>query len=198
VAHHWYALCLTALGRVEEAVDTMERTLTLDPLSVRINADLGMAYLAAGEYEKAVVQETRTLELAPESTTPKWIRGMALEQLGRYPEAMADMESALKEDPADPSLLGSLGHVFAVAGRGEDARHVLSELLTQSKETDVAFFVALVYAGLEDKDEALRWLERAVEARSGSVRYLKMEPRLVSLRGEPRYRQLMERVGLSQ
>jgi eukaryotic-like serine/threonine-protein kinase len=198
VAHHWYALCLTALGRVKEAVDRMELAHGIDPLSARINADLGMAYLAAGEYEKAVVQETRTLDLAPGSGTPKWIRGMALEQLGRYQEATIDMESALEDDPEDASVLGSLGHLFAVSGRQEDARQLLEKLLARSNADDVTFFVALVYAGMGEKDESLTWLERAVEARSGSVRYLKMEPRLASLRGEPRYRQLMERVGLPQ
>ncbi len=134
VAHHWYALCLTALGRTEEAVETMRRAHGLDPLSVRINADLGMAYLAAGEFEKAVAQENRTLELSPDATTPKWIRGMALEGLGRYPEAIADMETVLAAEPGDPSTLGSLGHVFALAHREEDARRVLSELLAQTDE----------------------------------------------------------------
>ncbi len=196
VAHHWYALCLTALGRGEEAVETMKRAQGLDPLSVRINADLGMAYLAAGEYEKAVAQENRTLELSPQSTTPKWIRGMALEGLGRYPEAIADMESVLEASPGEASILGSLGHVFAIAHREEDARRVLSELLAQTDQDYASFFIALVYAGLGETEESLTFLERAVEARSGSVRYLKMESRLAGLRDEPRYRRLMERVGL--
>ena len=94
LALHWYALCLTALGRADEAVKTMQRAQQLDPLSVRINADLGMALLAAGKYEDAVAQEGRTLELKPDAGGPRWIRGMALEQLGRFDAAEVDMKAA--------------------------------------------------------------------------------------------------------
>jgi tetratricopeptide (TPR) repeat protein len=123
---------------------------------------------------------------------------MAYEGLGRYPEAIADMEAVLSASPGEASILGSLGHVFAMAHREEDARRVLSELLAQTDPDYASFFIALVYAGLGETEEALTWLERAVDARSGSVRYLKMETRLAGLRDEPRYRRLMERVGLSE
>jgi hypothetical protein len=73
---------------------------------------------------------------------------------------------------------------------------LLTELTTQSDKTDVAFFAALICAGLKDTDAALTWLERAVKERSGSVRYLKIDPRLAGLRHEPRYRELMQQVGL--
>lgn len=197
IAHHWYALCLTALGRTEEAVQTMQRALALDPVSVRISADLGMAYLAAGRNEEAVRQEVRALELAPESVTPKWIRGMALEQMGRFDEAEADMQAALEAWGADASVMGSLGHLYAAAGKEAEARKLLAELVAQSETNDVAFFVALIHAGLNETDEALRWLEQAVDARSGSVRYLTVDPRLKTLRKESRYRALIERVGLA-
>ncbi|MGH8222988.1 MAG: tetratricopeptide repeat protein, partial [Woeseiaceae bacterium] len=148
VAHHWYALCLTALGRTEDAVRTMQRARDLDPLSIRINADLGMAYLAAGHYEQAVAQESQTLELAPDSATPKWIRGMALEQMGRFDEAERDMLAVVDAWERDASILGTLGHLYAVAGRDGQARELLAELITLADSGDVAFFVALVQNGL--------------------------------------------------
>ena len=83
-----------ALGRADEAVETMQRALQLDPLSVRINADLGMAMLAAGRYEAAVAQESRTLELKPDSAVSRWIRGMAHEQLEQFDSAEIDMKAA--------------------------------------------------------------------------------------------------------
>jgi hypothetical protein len=92
--------------------------------------------------------------------------------------------------------MGSLGHLYAVSGDPDRAREMLAELAKQADETDAAFYAALVCAGLEDTDAALGWLERAVEERSGSVRYLRIDPRLAALRDEPRYRVLMERVGL--
>jgi adenylate cyclase len=194
LALHWYALCLTALGRAEDAVKTMQRAQQLDPLSVRINADLGMALVVAGKYEDAVTQVGRALELAPGRGGPLWIRGMALEQLGRFDAAERDMKAALESMSGYEAVKGSLGHLYAVSGRPVEAKALLSELIKQ--DTEVAFFAALICAGLNDTDAALTWLERAVDERSGSVRYLKIDPRLAGLRHEPRFRQLMERVGL--
>ncbi len=196
LALHWYALCLTALGRTDEAVEVMQRARQLDPLSVRINADLGMALLAAGKYEEAVAQEGRALELSAEAAVPRWIRGMALEQLRRFDAAERDMKAALDAMSGYEAVKGSLGHLYAISGRQAEARNLLGELTSQADTTDVAFFAALVCAGLDDDDDALTWLERAVEKRSGSVRYLKVDPRLAGLRDEPRYQRLMERVGL--
>ena len=196
LALHWYALCLTALGRPDEAVKAMQRAQQLDPLSVRINADLGMALVAAGKYEDAVAQEGRALELKPGAGGPLWIRGMALEQLGRFDAAEVDMKAALESMSGYEAVKGSLGHLYAVSGRQAEARSLLTELTKQAGDTEVAFFAALICAGLKDTDAALTWLERAVEERSGSVRYLKIDPRLAELRHEPRYRRLMERVGL--
>ena len=196
LALHWYALCLTALGRADEAVKAMERAQQLDPLSVRINADLGMALVVAGEYENAVTQVGRALELAPGRGGPLWIRGMALEQLGRFDAAERDMKAALESMSGYEAVKGSLGHLYAVSGRPGEARALLAELTRQAGDTEVAFFAALICAGLNDTDAALTWLERAVDERSGSVRYLKIDPRLAGLRHEPRYRRLMERVGL--
>jgi TolB-like protein/Flp pilus assembly protein TadD len=196
LALHWYALCLTALGRADEAVKAMQRAQQLDPLSVRINADLGMALLAAGNYEAAVQQEGRTLELAPEAAGPRWIRGMALEQLSRFDAAELDMKAAFDAWSGNETIKGSLGHLYAISGRQAEARALLTELTTPADAKDVAFYAALICAGLKETDAALTWLERAVEERSGSVRYLKIDPRLAGLRHEPRYRRLMERVGL--
>jgi TolB-like protein/tetratricopeptide (TPR) repeat protein len=196
LALHWYALCLTALGRTDEAVEVMQRAQQRDPLSVRINADLGMALLAAGKYDEAVAQEGRTLELSSKAAAPHWIRGLALEQLKRFDEAERDLKIALDAMSGYEAVKGSLGHLYAISGRQAEARALLKDLSSQADTTDVTFFAALICAGLEDKDAALTWLERAVEKRSGSVRYLKIDPRLAGLRKEPRYERLMERVGL--
>ena len=196
VAHHWYALCLTALGRPEDAVTTMLHARDLDPLAIRINADLGMAYLAAGRYEEAVAQETQTLELAPQSATPRWIRSMALEQMQRFDEAEQDMQAVLEAWERDVTILGTLGHLYGVSGKPEEARALLNELVGQAETTDAEFYIALVYAGLDEADQAFQWLDRAIDERSGSVRYLKIDARLKDLRQDPRYANLMARVGL--
>lgn len=197
LAHHWYALCLTAIGKASEAVNEMEKARELDPLSTRINADLGMAYLAAGRYDEAIGQELKTMELNPKAAGAYWIRGMAYQQKKMYEQSIKDYRHALELSPGNPNYLAALGHVYASIGNTAAAHKILDTLSVVNKEEPVSpFFIALVYAGLNDKEKALDWLENSYKEKSGSVRYLKMEPRLQNLRNEPRYAALMKKIGL--
>ena len=198
LAYHWYALCLTALGRSDEAVEQMKIARELDPLSVRISADLGMAMLAAGKYDDAIRQEEKTMELDSNARSPYWIRGMAYQQKKMFDEAIKDYREAVKRAPGNPNFLAALGNIYATTGNTAEAQKILDSLVVLNKEYPVPFFVALVYAGLNDKQNAIKWLEKACDERSGSVRYLKMEPRLSNLRDDPRYAVLMRKVGLEK
>jgi len=198
LAYHWYALCLTALGRSGEAVDQMKIARELDPLSVRISADLGMALLAAGEYDDAIRQEEKTMELDSNARSPYWIRGMAYQQKKMFPEAIKDYREAVKRAPDNANYIAALGNIYASTGQTADAQKILDTLIVENKKYPISFFIALVYAGLNDKRNAINWLEKACDERSGSVRYLKMEPRLSNLRDDPRYAALMRRVGLEK
>jgi TolB-like protein/tetratricopeptide (TPR) repeat protein len=198
LAYHWYALCLTALGRSDEAVEQMKIARELDPLSVRISADLGMALLAAGKYDDAIRQEEKTMELDSNARSPYWIRGMAYQQKKMSDEAIKDYREAVKRAPGNSNFLAALGNIYASTGNTAEARKILDTLMVQNKEYPVSFFIALVYAGLNDKQNAIKWIEKACDERSGSVRYLKMEPRLSNLRDDPRYAILMRKVGLEK
>jgi len=199
LAHHWYALCLTAIGKSNEAVNEMKKARELDPLSTRINADLGMAYLADRKFDEAIEQEKKTMELNPKAAGAYWIRGMAFQQKNMFEESIKDYQYALELSPEDQNYLAALGHVYASSGNTSAARNILDTLFALNKKEHVSpFFVALVYAGLNDKEKALQWLEKAYEEKSGSVRYLKMEPRLQNLRNEPRYSALMKKIGLEK
>src|SRR5688572_10770415 len=199
LAHHWYSLCLTAMGKVNEAVAQMEKARELDPLSTRINADLGMAYLSAARYDDAIAQEQKTLELNPKSAGAHWIRGMAYQQKKLFDQAIKDYQRALELSPHNPNFLAALGHVYASSGNTAAAQKTLDTLFAENKKEPVSpFFFALVYAGLNDKPKALEWLQKAYEEKSGSVRYLKMEPRLQNLRKEPAYVELMKKIGLEK
>jgi TolB-like protein/Tfp pilus assembly protein PilF len=193
---HWYALCLTALGETDRAVETMLIAQRLDPLSVRINTDLGMAYYAAGRYDEAIAQETKMLELDPGFRPAFWIRGMAYEGKGDYPKAIGEFREALNIAPDNPNALGALGHALALSGDEAGAREIASDLEARIDKGVSPFVIALVYAGLSDVEQTFAWLERAYEKRDGSVRYLKSDPRLANLRGDPRFTDLMRRVGL--
>ena len=200
LAHHWYALCLTAIGKTNEAVTQMEKARELDPLSTRINADLGMAYLAAGRYDEAIVQEQKTLELNPKSAGAFWIRGMAYQQKKMFEQAIKDYRSCIRTFTQSIQIISLL---LDMSMRQVEilltARKILDTLFVENKKEPVSpFFFALVYAGLNDKENALEWLEKAYEEKSGSVRYLKMEPRLQNMRNEPRYTALMKKIGLEK
>lgn len=196
-AYHWHSLSLTAMGRLDEAVQSMKKAQELDPLSLRINADLGMALFAARQYKEAIEQERKTLELNPNFSTALWIQGMAYEQQESLPEAIQKFQEALKRSPGNPNYLAALGHAYGIAGKKAEALKVLEQMKVQSKQEPVSpFFYALVYTGLGEKDSALQWLEKAYRERSGSIRYLKVEPRLDSIRADPRFTDLMRRVGL--
>ncbi len=162
LAHHWYALCLTAIGKSKEAVNEMKKARELNPLSTRINGDLGMAYLAAGEYDKAIEQEQKTMELNPSAEGPFWIRGMAYQQKKMFGQAIKDYRHALELSPGDPDYLAALGHAYASGGDAAAARNIRDTLFMENKKEPVSpFCFALVYAGLNDKEKAFEWLEKA-------------------------------------
>jgi tetratricopeptide (TPR) repeat protein len=160
-----------------------------------MGADLGMAYYGARQYDRAIEQERKTLRLEPEFATSYWIIGMANEQKGSLADATAAYQHALKLRPNNPNYLASLARSDALAGRTAEAQRVLKGMLN-SREPVSPFFIALVYTALGDKNEAFRWLDSSVAERSGSVRYLKIEPRLDPLRSDPRFDGLLQRVGL--
>jgi tetratricopeptide (TPR) repeat protein len=196
-AYHWYSLALTTVGRVDEAVEAMRRAVLLDPLSVRMSADMGMALYAARRYDDAVAQERKTLEMDSTSATAAWIMGMALEQSGRLASADSAFRRAIAQRPGNPNFAAALARVYALQGRDSAAGEILGPLEQSARQQPtLAFFVALVHTARGDRDQAIQWLERSIEARSGSVRYLKVEPRLDPLRSDLRFGALLRRTGL--
>jgi len=195
--YHWYALCLTSLGRTKEAVAAMKKAAELDPLSLRISADLGMALLANRQFDEAIQQETKTLDMDSKFRVAYWIRGMALEGKGEYAKAIEQFQQALKLSPNNPNYLAALGHAYGMWGKKEEALRILKQLQAFPKEHGTfPFFLALVYTGIGDRDSAIQMLEQSIADRSGSARYLKIEPRLDPLRSDPRYSELIRKVGL--
>jgi len=196
-SHHWYALALTAMGRVDEAIDEVRAARDLEPLSVLMNADLGMALYAGRRYDEAIAQERSTLELDPDARIAKWMLALSEERKGRYEEAETWLRDALERAPDDPNLLSSLAHTLALADRTAQAREIADSLIAVSYQPDFpSYTVAVALIGLEDYDEAFTWLNRMVDERSGWVRYMRVDPRLGPVRADPRFAELLQRVGL--
>jgi serine/threonine-protein kinase len=198
-AHHWYAICLASLGRSESAIASLKRAQDLDPLSLIINADTGLVLHFARRDDEAIDQIRKALEMDPNFAAGHRPLGMAYEQKAMYGEAIAEFQKALDVSRGNPFALGSLGHAQAVAGQRDKARRALSDVLELSKRRYVSpFDIAVIYTGLDDKERALEWLEKALNDRSLEMIFLKVDPRFDRLHAEPRFAGMLQRMGLTQ
>ena len=196
-AHHWYSHCLLPLGRTEESLAESKRALELEPLQLVVGIHLGWHYLYARQYDQAIEQFRKTLELDPAFPQAQRYAAWAYLQKGMHPEAIAALRAALNSLERDPEIEGELGHVLAVAGRRAEALDMLDGLRHLSATRYVSpYSLALVHAGLGDRDQALAWLDKAYAERSDYMPYLKLEPMLDGLRSDQRFAALVGRVGL--
>jgi TolB-like protein/DNA-binding winged helix-turn-helix (wHTH) protein/Tfp pilus assembly protein PilF len=196
-AHHWYSHCLLPLGRTEESLAESKRALELEPLQLVVGIHLGWHYLYARQYDQAIEQFRKTLELDPAFPQTQRLAAWAYLQKGMHPEAIAALRSALNSLERDPEIEGELGHALAVAGRRAEALAILEGLGHLSATRYVSpYSVALVHAGLGNRDQALAWLDNAYAERSDYMPYLRLEPMLDGLRSDHRFAALVRRVGL--
>ena len=198
-AHHWYAvLVLMPLGRFEDAHAQIQRAKELDPLSLLVNNAVGWIYYYEREYDKAIDAATETLEMQSAFSAGHELLGACYTGKGMYEKASAAFEEAIALSGRHPNLLASLGHAYALAGKREPALALLEELTTRSKETYVpAFFMAKLYLGLGDNARTFEWLDRAYVERSNILTRLNHHPAFDSLRGDPRFEELLQRIDLN-
>jgi TolB-like protein/DNA-binding winged helix-turn-helix (wHTH) protein/Flp pilus assembly protein TadD len=196
-AHHWYSHCLLPLGRTEESLAESKRALALEPLSLVVGNHLAWHYLYARQYDQAIEQFRKTLELDPAFPQTQRYAAWAYLQKGMHPEAIAALRAALNSLGRDPEIEGELGHALAMAGQRAEARAMLEGLGHLSATRYVSpYSVALVHAGLGDRDQALAWLDKAYAERSDYMPYLRLEPMLDGLRSDYRFAALVGRVDL--
>ena len=196
IAHQQYGNnTLSALGRFDDAIVEGKRAVELDPLSLVINTDLGTDYYYARRYDEAIAQFHKTLEMDPGFYIAHLALGQALDAKGAHDAAIVECQKAraLNDDPA---VLGVLGRAHGLSGNKMEAEKILDQLKKLSKERYVsAYSFALVYLGLGDKEEAVRWLEQSYQDRAGSdIGYIRVDPLLDPLRGDPRFEALAEKI----
>jgi tetratricopeptide (TPR) repeat protein len=161
-AHHGLAWYWVIAGRFDEAIDSMQTAVKLDPLSPLLNARLGGVYFHSGQFERALAQYKEALKLDP-SHLPALL-GLADYYLGlsMYAEAEESIEKAMDKLGRIPDLVCKLGQTYAKSDRKDEARKLLEELLETDRSKDVLpGSLALLYAALGETDEALKWLEKA-------------------------------------
>ena len=196
-AHHWYAECLAGMGRYDEALAEIKRAQESDPLSLIISAVVGWILYFNRQHDQAIVQFQKALELDPNFWVAHWCLGRAYEQKAMFAEAVAEFQKAIDLSAGSPLALAALGHAYAVSGKTTEAQRVLNELKESSKRRYVSLYgIAAIHAGLGEHDQAFEWLEKAYEERSGWLVWLKSEPVSDVLRSDPRFQNLLRRVGL--
>ena len=198
-AHNFYAGYLMCRGRADEAIAAANRARELDPFSLSISAQRGFLLENARRYDEAIAQLRNVIEMDPNHYQAYWILGHTYAANKQFDEAIAASQKAVELSGRTPGALGILGLAYGLANRKAEANKVLNELLELNKARYVtpAAFVN-VYIGLGDKDKAFEWLETAYMERSNYVAYLKVFPIVDPLRSDPRYADLLRRIGLPQ
>jgi tetratricopeptide (TPR) repeat protein len=194
-AHYYYAKLLQSLGRFPEAIRHMKEARQLDPLSSSVASFFGRTLYRAGKYEEAIPHLKQAIELEPRNTVAHTRLMNTYEEMGRYDEALA-YHAREYERGSNPFHLLSIARVQARMGRRAEARRTL-ERVDPSESRPVA--LAAAYAALGDNDEAFRWLGKAMDIRDGAtLLFLKVDPPFASLRSDPRWGEVLDRMKLPQ
>jgi TolB-like protein/DNA-binding winged helix-turn-helix (wHTH) protein/Flp pilus assembly protein TadD len=194
-AHHWYAWHLIVMGRNDEGIAELKKAESLDPLSLIISADLADALCIAHRYDESVQQSQKTIEMGPYFAIAHYQLGQALEQKHKHDEAIAEFRRAIELSGRNATFESNLANAYAVSGRKEEAMKIVKDLESrQSQDSSTDASIALIYVGLGDSDRAMIWLNKAYEARFNPS--ILMRPVFDPLRSEPRFQNLLHRIGL--
>ena len=194
-AHHWYAWHLGYLGRYDEAIAEMRKAESLDPLSLIINADLAELLVIAHSYDESMQQSRKTIEMDPNFAMAHNQLAQAYLQQHMYEQAVVELQKAVQLSAGSPTCIANLARAYALSGRRSEAAKLLSELKTSSTPGfSHASEIAAIYVSLGDKDEAMNWLEKGYAERFNPG--VLIRPGFDPLRSDPRFRELVHRVGL--
>jgi TolB-like protein/DNA-binding winged helix-turn-helix (wHTH) protein/Tfp pilus assembly protein PilF len=194
-AHHWYAWHLSLLGRFDEAITEMRKAENLDPLSLIINADLAELLVIAHSYDESIRQSRKTIEMDPNFALAHNQLAEAYLQEHMYAEAVAELQKALKLSGDSPTCIANLARAYVASGKRTEAAKLLDDLKKRSSSgySDVSE-IAMIYAALGDTDQAMNWLEKSYE--EGFNPSVLLRPGFDPLRSDPRFQNLLRRIGL--
>ena len=195
-AHDALSLWLTCQGRPDEALDSYRRARDLDPLGT-IGVGAGWILFQARRYDEAIRELRSAVAVHPDIATAHWFLGFVLIANGQPNDAIPELEKTLVLTSRSPAVMGVLVRAYAHAGRRADALHLLAEMKRRQKTGYVpaAAFVN-AYLGLDDREQAFAWLERAYQEQSNILQWIKVHPFFDPLRGDSRFTDLLHRVGL--
>jgi serine/threonine-protein kinase len=197
-AHHWYAReNLIIMRQFDKALAEMHRAQELDPLSLIINANFGKTYFNARRYDEAIQQLRKTVEIDQNFFVAHHYLGSSYAMKGDFSEALAEYQKAHLLDEYDPHVVALIGRLYAVTGKRAEALTTLAQLKSIARQRYVAdYSVALVYAGLGEKDRAFELLEKSYREHTVDMLTIYYDPLIDNLRSDPRFADLLRRVGL--
>jgi TolB-like protein/DNA-binding winged helix-turn-helix (wHTH) protein/Tfp pilus assembly protein PilF len=193
-AHHWYAWHLSLLGRYDEAIEEMRKAKNLDPLSLIINADLAELLVIAHFYDESIIQSRKTIEMDPNFALAHNQLGQAYLQKHMNGEAVAELQKAVELSGGSPTCIANLARAYSASGKTNEAVRLLGDLKNRPNHNySDASEIAVIYAALGDKDQAMHWLEMGYEERFNPGVLLR--PGFDPLRSDPRFQDLVLRIG---
>ena len=196
-AHHWYAWHLSLVGRNSEAIAEMRKAQNLDPLSLIINADLAELLLIAHFYDESIEQSRKTIEMDPNFGLAHNQLAQAYLQKQDYDEAIEELQKAIQLSGGSPTSMANLARAYAASGRRNDALQLLNDLRKPSHTGySHASEIATIYVALGDQNQAMTWLEKSYEERFNPGVLLR--PGFDPLRSDPRFQDLLRRIGLNR
>src|ERR1700741_2854293 len=192
-AHHWYAWHLNLLGRKSEAITEMRKAEGLDPLSLIVSADMADVLFVARLYDESILQSRKTLDMEPNFAVAHFELGQAYVQKRMYREAIAELQRANELSGGSTTCTSNLAYAYAQSGQRDEAVKILKDLTKHSNGFSNAAELALIYAGLDEKDRAMAWLEKAYAERFNPS--ILLRPAFDPLRSDPRFQDLLRRIG---
>jgi len=195
--YEWYGWHLASLGRNGEAVAEVQKAASLDPLSLIISSDLAEELLIAHRYDEATEQTRKTINMDSFFAPAHYVLGQAFVQKHMYQEAIAELQKAIELSEGSTAFTANLAYAYAVSGRRDEAVKLLNDLKNRSRNGfSNAAEIALVYVGLDQKEQAMAWLEKAFEERFSP--WVLMRPTFDPIRSDPRFQDLLHRIGLKR
>jgi eukaryotic-like serine/threonine-protein kinase len=196
-ANHWFAEYVMTMGRQSEAIEKMKASQELDPLSLIISVAIGWANYMARRYDDAIEQLRRTVELEPHYPVTYWILGVLLRKMGQLEQAIAEGEKGVKLSGGSPLMSAALAQTLATAGERSKAIQISDDLANLAKQKYVSpYFFAGIHIGLGEHDRAMEFLEQSYNELSHWLLYLQIDPGMDPLRSNPRFQDLLGRIGL--
>ncbi|MEP6704314.1 MAG: tetratricopeptide repeat protein [Acidobacteriota bacterium] len=190
---------LSPVGRSDEAITEMNRALELEPLSLVTGACFSQVYVYARQSDRAVQQATKIYDLDPTFVTGRVFLAHSYNSKGMYTEAITLSQESLRKDPTSQFFLWAAGNAFARSGQRREAEDVIKKFKDIAKTQYISsYFVATIHAGLDERDKAFTELEKAYSGHDWYMSRLKVDPLVDSLRGDPRFKDLLKRLNLPE